>query len=188
MFRIKTIYYYYFLINFITSQKCGPKNPSDRNSCLETSNENDKNICCFASVSSINKTDNEIIGSTNLCVLIPIEKTFIAPYLTQMDLGIHNENLKMKVDCGDGNDNFRAYPKCGPEFPKEFDDCKNSSTTKSSCCYFKAQEGNATCLFNPEISKQNVTIYGIVITCGEQFFKLNCYKYLFLILIIMILM
>jgi hypothetical protein len=187
MFRILNIFNYFVLIICMTSQKCGPKNPTDKDSCLRNSNYNDNNVCCFASVSSLNKTNSEILGSTDICLLIPKDKIFLAPYLTQMDLGINNENLKMNIDCGNDGELFRAYQKCGPEFPNDFDDCRINSTPGSSCCYFKSPDGKSTCLLNPEISKQNKTMYGILVTCEGENLKLKLYKYLFLIIIMIIL-
>lgn len=186
MFRIIRVFNYFLLIFFITSQKCGPETPSNKNDCLETSNNNYKNICCFASVSSINKLSKETLGTKNICMLIPKDKTFIAPYLTEMDLGIQNENLKMNVDCGDTIQIDKTFPKCGPEDPKNFKECNDSSTSKSSCCYFRSPDGKATCLMNPDILKQNKTMYGIMITCSKEFVKLDSYKYVFFIIILII--
>jgi hypothetical protein len=172
------------LFFFATSQMCGPKTPTDSNACLNDSN--DKNVCCFARVSIIEKSSNIINRSSDICFLVPRNKTFIAPYLNQIDLGIEKDDIVIKLDCGENTEKDRSYMKCGKDKPEGFMDCKMDSKPNASCCYFKSPGGEATCLLNNGISDSNSTVFGVIIACNEIFIKLKHLVHVFLILIIVL--
>jgi len=178
MFTITFVMFISSLIFLVNSQICGPKEPTIPQDCLASSELNTKKVCCFAEVTSVNKDSNIPLTSKNICLLIPINKIFLAPYLTQMDLGISNENIKISLNCGHNINSLRAFEQCGPETPKNFDDCNGSSTSTSSCCYLQSENGNATCLLNPGISNQNKTYFGVVVACKEKFVKFNYFLYI----------
>ncbi len=174
------------LFFFISSQMCGPKSPSDHDSCLKDSN--DKNVCCFAKVSIMEKASQELKESTDICFLVPRNMTFIAPYLNQMDLGIQKDNIMIKLDCGDDKIKDRSYDRCGKDKPQSFIDCKNYSTKTDSCCYFKSPGGEATCLLNNGLSDSNSTVFGIIIACKEKYLNISHFKYVFLMSILILIM
>jgi hypothetical protein len=176
-----------FLITFCYSQICGPINPQSLVDCspFSTAEKNENNECCFAKLISKNKTSsNSNIQSANVCVTIPKNQTFIAPYITRMDLGLSNFYVDIKIDCG--NQTFpRGFEKCGPENPQSFDDCDMYSLPISSCCYFASPDGTSTCIMNPGILNKNTTQFGFIIACNSNF--LNNYFYFILVIISMIL-
>ncbi len=186
MFTILLAIINFSLIIIVSGQICGPKEPTTPYDCLSSSILNTNMVCCFAEVGSVNKYSNVTLTSKNICLLIHNSKTFLAPYLTQMDLGVSNENIQISLNCGDNVNSLRAFQQCGPNTPQSFDDCNQSSNPTSSCCYLKAENGNATCLLNPGISNQNKTYFGVVIACIENFVKFNYFLYIIFFIEILI--
>lgn len=151
----------------VNSQICGPESPGMASDCFQYSRSGD--TCCYASVASQNKSNSATLSSATLCVLIPLNQTFITPYITELNLGANNDNLKVAIDCGPDTSANRAFGTCGPTSPTSSQQCFLFSTANYTCCYFASPDGTSTCILNNKLTNSSQTIFGITITCAGDY-------------------
>ncbi len=152
-------------ISAVKSQVCGPKEPVRIKDCLDSSSDDNK--CCFSRVSNKNKLTLERSDYKSMCLFIPINQTFITPYITQMDLGVKSDLVDITIDCGEDLSKSDGLYKCGGgDFPTSFEDCNKYSTNSTSCCYMSSYDKTSACFLNPSPVKYNETVFGINIECG----------------------
>jgi hypothetical protein len=172
----------YFLISEYLTQICGKDIPTSSNDCISDSNQ--EYTCCYASVGNYNQTSRMVVKNTTMCVLIPVNQTFVTPYITKMDLGIVGFNLNIKIDCGNYTESSsNAFPKCGMPDPQNMKDCSKYDGYNKTCCYIGSPGGSGTCLLNPGKFQTNSTIFGVMIACYTEFLKLPFMTFIILILI-----
>lgn len=158
------------LINLVRSQMCGIENPQGSSNCLGYSDSINK--CCYANVSVANET-------RSVCVYVPLNHTFITPYIKNLDIGVEDQMINVELDCGEIRVSPDFYP-CG-ENPSSFAECDiNSKKGISSCCYLQTSDGAAYCLMNKGEFNLNETYFGINIQCKSQMVS---YPHLLLLLL-----
>lgn len=171
---------------YIITQICGIKNPSNINDCLNDTESSSDDTCCFAKIGDFNITANITIKNSTVCVLINKNNTFMAPFITQMNLGIDGRYLTTYINCGNQTyTNPRAFETCGRSVPKSVSDCSLYSVNNNTCCYMASPDGTSTCLQNKGIINGNKTIYGVSIICQSAWLKISKIFY-FIILSIFI--
>jgi hypothetical protein len=171
-----------FNVEYILSQICGLKNPSNLNDCITDRSNGSSDTCCFARVGDFNITSNITIKNSTVCVLINKNHTFMTPYITQMNLGIDGRYLTTYINCGNETyTNPRAFETCGPTSPQKISDCGMYSVNNNTCCYMASPDGTSTCLLNKGIINGNKTIYGVSIICQAGWIKISMIFYMVII-------
>jgi hypothetical protein len=178
-FFVLILYLLTFKSHNIVTQICGIKNPSNINDCLNDTESNSDDTCCFAKVGDFNITANITIKNSTVCILINKNNTFMAPFITQMNLGIDGRYITTYINCGNQTyTNSRAFETCGPSLPQSLSDCSLYSVNNNTCCYMASPDGTSTCLLNKGKINGNKTIYGVSIICQSVWLKINMILYI----------
>ncbi len=95
------LFFFIFIAQFSLSQICGKDKPTEPSHCLDDNTSPSDYNCCYAKVADFNITSARIVSNSSVCVLMNQNHTYLSPYLTQMNLGIHGKSLNIKLDCGE---------------------------------------------------------------------------------------
>lgn len=172
------------LIRFTSTQVCGEPSPINFNDCNKFSDT--KNTCCYGKISLYNETVFE--REEAICIYIPINQTFVAKYLDELDIGLPSTTLFFKLDCGEVINNTQ-FGTCGPNDdykPLAFVDCHKYSTNSTNCCFFQSPNKKTSCLNNPNKNHGTMDLFGYILQCSENYIFVKILNLLFVFFIILI--